>query len=205
VLPVMTRRLWFVPVPLTLLLSACGTASPHKTTEGAGPGRSTISLLGSRAHLREVVLRNNESLVRLDFPAGELAAAGPSDILPIMAYRKLCSVGHGDDFGLNKPSVSLSADTPARAPSHITFGNRNFTGAGVYTSIAGDPCVYLTPVTQVERVAALVDDQRAQVLYGPAGPPVSKLLDEQNQKENAESEDNPWVVQSQHAFETGER
>ena len=199
-LPVMTRRrLWFVPLPLTLLLSACGTASPHNTTEGAGVNRSTIPLLGPRAHVRQLVLQNNGSLVRLDVPAGGGEAGPAQDIVPIVAYRKLCPVPEGEEFGLKTPSVSVSADTAPSRPSTITFGNRNFTGAGVYTSVAGDPCLYLTPVTQVERLAALVDEQRARALYGPVGPPVSKLLDEQDQKENAESEDNPWVLQSQQA------
>lgn len=203
--PLKTRCLWFVPVPLTLLLSACGRGSPHKTAE-TGFNRSTVSLLGPRAHVRQVVVRNNESLVRLDLPAGDGAAGGPAqDILPIVAYRKLCAVPDGEDLGLKAPSVSVSADTAASQPSPITFGNRNFTGAGVYTSVAGDPCLYLTPATQVERLAALVDEQRAHALYGPTGPPVSKLLDQQAEKEDEGSETNPWVLQSQHAVETGER
>ena len=56
--------------------------------------------------------------------------------------------------------------------------------------------MYLVPVAQAERVAALVDAQAARAIYGPSGPPVSKLLEQQDQKENDDSDTNAWVEQS---------
>jgi hypothetical protein len=179
---------------LPLGLGACGTPS-RPGPEAAGFNSAPTTLLPAAAHVRRVVLHNGQSVVTLDGPAGD--AAGPGqEILPLVAYRKLCSVPPTEDLGLGTPKITVSADGRRATAAQITFGNRNFTGAGVYTALAGDDCVYLIPVAQAERVAGLVDGQAARALYGPTGPPVSKLLEQQDQKENDDSETNAWVVQS---------
>src|SRR5258705_8973951 len=93
--------------------------------------------------------------------------------------------------------VSVAVERGSSGASVMSFGNRNFTGAGVYTAIPGDRCPYLTPVAEVERLAALVDEQSAHALYGPTGPPLSALLGEEDQQQDKQSADNPWLSQSQ--------
>jgi len=192
--PVVHRGLWFGTLFLSLPVVGCGgLAHPDPA---AGFNRSTTTLAGADARLREVVLLNNRSSVRYEAPAGEVG--GPARAaLPIVAYRKLCSVPSGEDLGLASATLSVSVETGTSGPSVMTFGNRNFTGAGVYTAIPGDPCPYLTPVAEVERLAALVDEQSAHALYGLTGPPLSALLGEQDQQQDKQSADNPWLSQSQ--------
>ena len=142
-----------------------------------------------------MVLHNGQSVVTLDGPAGN--AGGPGqEFLPLVAYRKICSVPPTEDLGLTTPKITVSAEGGTNTAAQITLGNRNFTGAGVYTARAGDECVYLITAAEAERIAALVDGQAARAIYGPTGPPVSKLLEQQDQKENDVSETNAWVVQS---------
>ena len=182
-----------------LCLGACGTPSRPRP-EAAGFNPAPTTLLPAAAHVRRVVLHKGQSVVTLDGPAGD--AGGPGqEILPLVAYRKLCSVPPTEDLGLMTPKVTVSADGGTGTAAQVTFGNRNFTGAGVYTARAGDECVYLVPVAQAERVAALVDGQAARAIYGPTGPPVSKLLEQQDQKENDVPETNAWIVQGRRGID----
>ena len=188
------RALPLLLLVLALGLGACGTPSPHRP-EAAGFNPAPATLVPAAAQIRRVILHNGQSAVTLDGPAGDTAGPG-QEILPLVAYRKLCSVPPAEDLGLGTPKITVSADGGRTTAAQITFGNRNFTGAGVYTARAGDGCVYLVPVAQAERVAALVDGQAARAIYGPSGPPVSKLLEQQDQKENDDSDTNAWVEQS---------
>src|SRR5258705_4263513 len=191
--PVVHRCFWFGTLLLSLPLAGCGSRAHHDAA--AGFNRSTTTLAGADARLREVVLLNNRSSVRYEAPAGDVG--GPARAaLPIVAYRKLCSVSSGEDLGLASPTLSVSVERGSSGPSVMSFGNRNFTGAGVYTAIRGDPCPYLTPVAEVERLAALVDEQSAHALYGPTGPPLSALVSEQDEQQDEHSADNPWLSQS---------
>jgi len=187
------RPLPLLPLVLPLGLGGCGTS--HHRPEAAGFNRAPTTLVPAAAQIRRVILHNGQSAVTLDGPAGDTAGPG-QEILPLVAYRKLCSVPPAEDLGLGTPKITVSADGGTTTAAQITFGNRNFTGAGVYTARAGDGCVYLVPVAQAERVAALVDGQAARAIYGPSGPPVSKLLEQQDQKENDDSDTNAWVEQS---------
>jgi hypothetical protein len=189
-------RFGLTAVLLWPLVAGCAGAFHHDTSEAAGFDRSTSTLAGPQAHLRQVVLRNNGTSVRYDAPASD-AIGGAKAVLPIVAYRRICPGPTGDDTGLTTPTLSVSVDSGASGPAVVTFGSRNFTGAGVYTSIGSDSCVYLTPVAEVERLAALVDEQTAHSLYRPTGPSVSALLDQQ-ESQNEQPENNPWLSQSQH-------
>lgn len=189
-------RLGLTGVLLWPLLGGCASAFHHDTAEAAGFDRSTSTLTGPQAHLRQVVLHHDGTSVRYDAPAGDVIG-GAKAALPIVAYRRLCSGPTGGDAGLTTPSLSVSVDSGGSGPAVLTFGSRNFTGAGVYTSIGSDACLYLTPVAEVERLAALVDEQTAHSLYGPTGPSVSALLDQQ-ESQSEQPENDPWLLQSQH-------
>jgi hypothetical protein len=188
------RHLSLLLLTLPLGLGACGTPSrPRQEAAGFNPAPTT--LVPAAAHVRRVILHNGQSAVTLDGPAGDGGGPG-QEILPIVAYRKLCSVPPTENLGLTAPNVTVSAGGGTTTAADLSFGNRNFTGAGVYTSRAGDDCVYLVPAAQAERVAALVDGQAARAMYGATGPPVSRLLEQQDEKEDDASETNAWVVQS---------
>ena len=176
---------------LVVAFPACGDSAREAST-GTGFHRQTTTLVGAGARIDEILLSANGSETSFH---GAPGPGGPEqDALPIVAYRKLCD-GDRRAFGLESPTVIISA-SGSGAPVRITFGARNFTGAGVYTAMADDPCVYLTPAAEVQRLGALVDENAAQRLYGPMGPPVSKLIDDQERAEG-QPEDNPWVVQSE--------
>lgn len=118
-------------------------------------------------------------------------------LLPIGAYRKVLVNPAEAQFGLARPSLSVTVTTVDGGRVRVDFGAESFNRAGFYAHHPGDRTVYLVPRSTMSALLSVARGEPVS-LPGPADEKVRKALEEGTSPSPSvdPSEESPWLKQA---------
>jgi hypothetical protein len=122
----------------------------------------------------------------VDVASGRPPTVGP----PLVSYRELCGDLGGENFGLDHPRLRVRWRSGGDDAGSVVFGDRNFSGGGVYARREGSPCINLVTVQTVRDIARMAGPGAAAPFEAAdrATPDVMKT--------DSGEQIHPWVAQA---------
>lgn len=121
-----------------------------------------------------------------DVTSGRPPTPGP----PLVSYRELCGDLRPENFGLDHPRLWVRLRNRGDDAGSVVFGDRNFSGGGVYARREGSPCINLVTVQTVRDIARMAGPGAAAPFEATdrATPEVMTTA--------SEEQIHPWVAQA---------
>lgn len=127
---------------------------------------------------------------RITLDGDVTSGRGPTPGPPLVSYRELCGDLRPETFGLDHPRLRVRLRNEGGDAGSVAFGNRNFSGGGVYAQREGSPCINLVTVQTVRDIA-----RRA----GPGAAAPFEATDRATpdvMKTDSGEQIHPWVAQA---------
>lgn len=175
---------------LAVLVVLAAVSCDGRGSEGPTPSTAAArvkELAPASAHVVEVTTFDGDRVtLDVDATSGRPPTPGP----PLVSYRELCGDLRPENFGLDHPRLRVRLRNGEDDAGSVVFGDRNFSGGGVYAQREGSPCIDLVTVQTVRDIARMA---------GPGAAAPFEATDRATpnvMKTDREEQIHPWVAQA---------